>query len=135
MSAIAKLPVSYYKLVRAFPLAHLRNDRELTAAQQVLDRLLAQDLDDGARAYADVLTDLIEAYENEHERMPDASESDVLRELMHSHGLTQPALAKKVGISQSTISAVLTGARSLTKNQIVRLCKFFNVTPATFLPA
>jgi hypothetical protein len=34
---------------------------------------------------------------------------------------------KQVKISQSTISAVLTGARSLTKEQVLRLAKFFQV--------
>jgi HTH-type transcriptional regulator/antitoxin HigA len=53
---------------------------------------------------------------------------------LRSSGLTQPQLAKKVGIAQSTISAVLTGSRSLTKDQIVALSKFFHVAPAAFLP-
>ena len=39
----------------------------------------------------------------------------MLRELIRCSGLSQPKLAAKVGIAQSTISAVLNGARSLTK--------------------
>ena len=66
--------------------------------------------------------------------IPDAGEADVLRELMRSNDLTQPQLAKEVGIAQSTLSSVLTGARSLTKDQVVKLAKFFKVAPATFLP-
>jgi HTH-type transcriptional regulator/antitoxin HigA len=66
--------------------------------------------------------------------MPDASEADVLRELMRSNGLSQPKLAKTAGIAQSTISAVLNGGRSLTKGQVVKLAKVFGVSPAVFLP-
>jgi len=43
-------------------------------------------------------------------------------------------LAKAVGMAQSTVSAVLTGARSLTKGQILKLAEFFGIAPAAFLP-
>jgi HTH-type transcriptional regulator / antitoxin HigA len=129
------LPDSYFKLVRRFPLTHIRDGRHLEQAQEMLDRLLEQDLDEGAQAYLDALTDLVEVYEDENVPIPDASEADVLRELMRSHGLSQGKLAERVGIAQSTISAVVNGTRSLTKEQIVSLAGFFNVAPTAFLPA
>jgi HTH-type transcriptional regulator/antitoxin HigA len=134
-TATRTLPDTYFALVKQFPLAHFRNDADLVAAQEVIDRLLEQDLDEGAQEYFNVLTDLVESYEDDHEPIPDASEADVLRELMRSNKLSQPRLAKKVGIAQSTISAVLNGARSLTKEQVVTLAKFFHISPAAFLPA
>jgi plasmid maintenance system antidote protein VapI len=57
-----------------------------------------------------------------------------LRELMRANGLSQNDLAKKVGIVQSTISAVLNGSRKLTKGQVIRLAEYFNVAPSAFLP-
>jgi HTH-type transcriptional regulator/antitoxin HigA len=129
------LPDTYFELVKQFPLTHLRDDEHLEAAQQMIDQLLQKHLDPGEQAYLDVLTDLVEAYEEEHVPIPDASEADVLRELMASNGLSQPALARKVGIAQSTISAVLNGSRSLTKEQVVVLARFFHVAPGVFLPA
>jgi HTH-type transcriptional regulator/antitoxin HigA len=126
---------AYFKLVRQFPLTHIRDEDHLDAAQEMIDRLLAMDLDSWAQEYLAVLTDLVEAYENDHHPIPDASEADVLRELMRSNGLSQPRLAKEVGIAQSTLSAVLNGTRSLTKAQVVTLAKFFHVSPAAFLPA
>jgi HTH-type transcriptional regulator/antitoxin HigA len=98
----------------------------------MIDRLIQQDMDEGQEAYLDALTDLVETYEDRHVMIPDASEADVLRELMASNGLSQSAIAKKVGISQSTISAVLTGNRSLTKSQVETLAKFFRISPAVF---
>jgi HTH-type transcriptional regulator/antitoxin HigA len=126
---------SYFRLVREFPLTHIRDEGQLDAAQVMIDRLLERDLDEGQQEYLDTLTDLVETYENEHEVIPDASEADVLRELMRSNGLSQTDLARKVGMAQSTISAVLNGTRSLTKEQVVALGRFFNVSPAAFLPA
>lgn len=129
------VPDSYFDLVKQFPLTHLQDDNHLDAAQRMLDRLLQEDLDKGAREYLDVLTDLIEAYEEKHVPLADASEAEVLRELMRANSLSQPKLAKAIGIAQSTLSAVLNGRRSLTKGQAVKLAKFFNVSPAVFLPA
>jgi HTH-type transcriptional regulator/antitoxin HigA len=125
----------YFELIKDFPLTRIRDDQHLQQAERVVDRLLQVRLSPGAQDYLDVLTDLVEAYENVHVPIPDASESDVLRELMRSHGLTQPKLAKAVGISQSTLSSVLGGSRSLTKEQVIKLARFFGVGPAAFLPA
>jgi HTH-type transcriptional regulator/antitoxin HigA len=106
----------------------------LDEALRLLNELLQQERDEGTQAYLDVLTDLVAMYEDEHVPMPDVSEADVLRELMRCNRLGQTELAKAVGIAQSTISAVLTGARSLTKQQILGLAEFFTIAPTAFLP-
>jgi HTH-type transcriptional regulator/antitoxin HigA len=129
-----RVPDTYIALVRKFPLTHIRDDDHLAEATEVLDRLLERDLDEGERAYVDVLTDLIEDYEDEHIAIPDASEADVLRELMRANRITQAELKRRTGIAQSTISAVLNGVRSLTRDQVVLLAKFFHVSPAVFMP-
>ena len=128
------LPAAYFQLVERFPLTHIRNDNHLKAAQKMVDALLEERLDRGGREYLDALTDLVETYEATHETFADASEADVLRELMRANGFSQPRLAKEIGIAQSTISAVLNEARSLTREQVVRLARFFHVSPAAFLP-
>lgn len=125
---------TYFRLVKDFPLTPIKGDDHLAAAQRVIDRLLQEELDSGSEDYLDVLTGLVEAYEEEHEPIPDASEADVLRELMRANGLTQQVLAKAVGITQSTISSVLNGSRSLTKDQVGRLARYFHVSPAAFFP-
>lgn len=130
----SSMPDTYFKLVRQLPLAHIRNDGHLDDAQTMIDQLLKEDLDAGTQEYLSVLTDLVEAYEDEHVPIPDASEADVLGELIRANSLTQLDLSKKVGISQSTISAVIKGTRTLTKDHIITLAKFFHVSPAAFLP-
>jgi HTH-type transcriptional regulator/antitoxin HigA len=125
----------YFALVEEFPLVHIRDDRHLKAASAMIDRLLRMELDSGQEAYLDVLTDLVEAYEAKHHPIPDASEADVLRELMNANRLSQSALARAVGISQSTISAVLNDPRSLTKAQVESLARSFRVWPSVFFPA
>lgn len=129
------IPGTYFALVKKFPLMHIRNDVHLHAAQEVIDRLLTQNLDEGAQEYLDALTDLVETYEEENVEIPDAPGADVLRLLMESNGLSQKQLEKKVGISQSTISSILTGTRDLTVDHMIRLAKFFGVPAAVFLRA
>ena len=77
---------------------------------------------------------MVEHYEAVHELSRAVSESDVLRELMRANGLTQKMLEPKVGITQSTISAILNGTRSLTKEQVIALARYFGVRPSAFLP-
>ncbi len=125
---------AYLALVIQFPLVPIRDDGHLAKASAVLDQLLQQDLDGGQRDYLEVLTDLVEKYEEEHVRIPDASELDVLRELMRSHGLSQHALRARTGIAQSTISAVLNGERSITKQQVITLAGYFGVATSAFMP-
>jgi HTH-type transcriptional regulator/antitoxin HigA len=128
------MPDTYFDLVRRFPLIHIRDDAHLDAAQEIIDHLLQVELDRGAQEYLDVLTGLVEAYEDKHVPIRDASEADVLRELMNANRLSQPKLARAVGIAQSTISAVLNGSRSLTKDQVITLARHFGVAPGAFLP-
>lgn len=134
-SAGRRLPDAYFELVKRFPLRHIRDEDHLEAAQVLIDRLLEEDLDEGGQEYLDALTDLVAVYEEEHVPIPDASEADVLRELMAANRVTQPKLARAAAISQSTISAVLNGDRALTKAQIIALARYFRVPPAVFLPA
>src|SRR4051812_48036683 len=96
-TAFGLLPDSYFDLVKQFPLIHIRGDDHLKEAQDLIDRLLREDLDEGGQEYLDALTDLIEVYEDDHVLIPDASEADILRELMGSNRISQPRLAKEVG--------------------------------------
>ena len=135
-TATYRLPETYFKLVKRFPLVHIRDDAHLRLASDTINWLLQEDRDKGAEEYLDVLTDLVEAYESQHVLIPDASEADVLRELMRANGLSQLRLAKEVKIAQSTISAVVTGSssRSPRKTQkVLKLAKVFpGLSPAAF---
>jgi HTH-type transcriptional regulator/antitoxin HigA len=128
-------PDTYLELILQLPLARIQDDKCLDEACAMMDRLLALNLDEGGQKYLDALTDLVETYENHHVPIPDASEADVLAELMSANGLTQAKLAREVGISQSTISDVLNGKRRLTRSQVIALAERFAVSPTAFLPA
>jgi len=81
--------------------------------------------------YAEVLMTLIEAYEEEHHSIPDASPVEVLRTLMEANDLRQKDLVPVFG-SESIVSEVLHKKRGLTRSHIEKLSKRFNVSPAVF---
>jgi len=81
--------------------------------------------------YAEVVMTLIEAYEEEHHSIPDASPIEVLRTLMDAHDLLQKDLVSIFG-SESIVSEVLHKKRDLNRTHIAKLSKRFNVSPAVF---
>jgi HTH-type transcriptional regulator/antitoxin HigA len=83
------------------------------------------------RQFAELLTLLVDAYEEEHHEIPPASPVEVLRELMDANNLRQKDLVPEFG-TESIVSEVLHGKRELNKDHIGRLSKRFNVSPAVF---
>ena len=137
MPTITRLPMpaSYFKLVRRFPLVCIADEDGLVAALAAVDGLLALELDAGHAAYLETLSALIHAYEAEHHPIPDATPAEVLRELADANGLTGAAIAHRSGIAASTVSAILSGKRRPTPEQMTSLAMVFHVSPAVFLPA
>lgn len=108
---------AYLELVQAFPLASIKSDEHLDAAQEVMDQLLAKSqLDDGEEMYLDALSDLMTAYEDEHHPIAPPSDADMLRHLMEAKDITQAQLSRATGIAKSTICEVLAGKRSHPPN-------------------
>jgi transcriptional regulator with XRE-family HTH domain len=58
-----------------------------------------------------------------------------LRWLRTKQGLTQPQLAKKLGILQSSVSRYESGRTSLSFSEIVEICKVLDEDPSVFFVA
>jgi HTH-type transcriptional regulator / antitoxin HigA len=80
---------------------------------------------------AELLTVLIERFEEENYRIKSASPVEVLRELMQANGLKQKDMVGVFG-AESTVSAILSGKREMTREHIKRLTKRFRVSPELF---
>jgi len=80
---------------------------------------------------AELLTLLIEEFEEKNYQLKAASPIDVLVELMDVNNLKQRDL---VGIfaTESIVSEILSGKRSLTVDHIKRLSERFHVSPEVF---
>ncbi len=134
-SGLGDATEEYVALVRAFPLVHIRDDAHLAAALAVFGPLFEKAGQSAAeKAYLDVLTDLIEAYEDATVHIPPATGLDALRFLMEQNGTTQAQLAPIFG-AQSVVSELLAGknGRRLTVEQVKRLAAYYHVSPATLI--
>jgi HTH-type transcriptional regulator/antitoxin HigA len=83
------------------------------------------------RHYVQLLTVLIEAWDNAHHAIENASPVEVLQTLMAANNLKQKDLASILG-TESIVSEILNGKRKLTAEHISRLSKRFRVSPAVF---
>lgn len=123
----------YSALVTKLPPKVIRTAKE----NEVFTKIL-YDLDRRGKAltaaekeYAELLTLLIEDFEERRYRLPRATPLDVLRFLMDQHGLLQKDLVDVFG-APSIVSEVLNGKRELNKDQIKRLSERFLVSPEVF---
>ena len=83
------------------------------------------------RRLAQLLTLLIEDFEEKHYALEAGSSLDVLKELMSANNLKQKDLVD-VFATPSIVSEVLRGKRKLTTEHIRRLSRRFHVSPEVF---
>ncbi len=113
----------------------IHSEEQLAAYTKALYQLTSEPHPTAAQMEAiELLTLLIERYEEEHYPLPNASPAEVLRFLLDRHGLRQRDIATDLG-GESVVSEVLAGKRKLNAAHIEQLSKRFSVSPAVFFPA
>ncbi|HLZ51056.1 MAG TPA: helix-turn-helix domain-containing protein [Candidatus Acidoferrum sp.] len=132
MSTLTVSP-EYGALLKKVPPKVIRTEKENEAYTEILydlDRRSKQ-LTAAEKELAELLTLLIEDFEEKRYRLPRAKPLDVLRFLMEQHNLLQKDLADVFG-TRSIVSEVLSGKRELNKEHIARLSARFHVSPEVF---
>ncbi|HTG16174.1 MAG TPA: helix-turn-helix domain-containing protein [Blastocatellia bacterium] len=80
----------------------------------------------------ELLSTLIEVYENEKYPIPDAPPHVMIQQFMLDRGLRQADLVPVLG-SRSLVSEVVNGKRRPSKMQVKNLGRFFGVSPELFI--
>ena len=132
MSTLTVSP-EYGALLKKVPPKVIRTEKENEAYTEVLYELdgRSKRLTAAEKELAELLTLLIEDFEEKRYRLPRAKPLDVLRFLMEQHHLLQKDLADVFG-TRSIVSEVLSGKRELNKDHIERLSARFHVSPELF---
>ena len=112
----------------------IHNDAELEAYTKALFQLTALENPSPSEEEAiELLTLLVERYEQEHYPIPAADPVSVVRLLIEHGNLTQRDLIPQFG-SESAVSMFLAGQRNLTIEQVRKLCTRFKLSADVFIP-
>lgn len=106
-------------------------DRMVALMNSVLDAV-GDDEEHALSGLLDLVSDLVAAYEEEHYAIEPAEPKEALRFLMEARDLRQEDLSTIV--PQSNLSAILAGKRKISATLAGKLGKFFQVSPAIFIP-
>lgn len=131
MSAILANPVEM--IANGAPRV-IHNEAELEAYTDALFKLTALENPSRDEVEAiELLTLLVERYEQEHYSISAADPASVVRFLIQQQNLTQRDLIPQFG-SESAVSMFLNGQRNLTIEQVRKLSSRFQLPADLFIP-
>jgi HTH-type transcriptional regulator/antitoxin HigA len=105
--------------------------RTVSLMNYLLDRV-GDRKDHALSGLLDLVSELLADYDTSHYAIEASAPNEVLRYLIELRGLRQGDLAAIV--PQSNLSAILAGKRKISANLAGKLAKFFNISPAVFVP-
>jgi HTH-type transcriptional regulator/antitoxin HigA len=112
----------------------IHNDAELEVYTEALFQLTALEKPSRSELEAiELLTLLVERYEQEHYPIPAADPVSVVRFLIEQQNLRQRDLIPQFG-SESAVSMFLSGHRNLTVEQLRKLSARFKLPADVFIP-
>jgi len=116
----------------------IENETQYNWAMKRIDELLPYVNDDTPDDNPDsielyLLSSLVQEYEDVHYPIGEPSLIDVLKLRMYEMGLSQAALAKKIGVSPSRICDYLSGKAEPTLQVGRRISTELNIDPAIVL--
>lgn len=119
-------------LAKAVPTV-ITSEEEYDRVVAIVDRLAVKhDSSVEEERLLELLSTLVEVYENEHCPIPNAQPHVMIQQFMLDRGLRQADLVPVLG-SRSLVSEVVNGKRRPSKVQVKNLGEFFGVSPALFI--
>jgi HTH-type transcriptional regulator/antitoxin HigA len=106
-------------------------DRTVALMNYLLDVVGDQE-DHALSGLLDLVNELVEDYDTSHYAIEASEPKEVLRYLIETRGLKQGDLAEIV--PQSNLSAILAGKRKISATLAGKLARYFNISPAVFVP-
>lgn len=128
-------PAKYGQLLAAALPVTIRSEAEYGRALEAVNSLMSKAESKLTReedALLDLLTTLIERYEDEHHPIPDLPGNEVLAFLLQERGLKQSDLLP-IFKSRGVISELVSGRRTIGLSIAKKLGKFFDINPEVFL--
>ncbi|MEP7337468.1 MAG: transcriptional regulator [Acidobacteriota bacterium] len=128
-------PKKYGQLLAETLPRPIETDADYEQALDIIDRLMSRaenSLMAEEHALLEMMTQLVERYEDEHHPIPEALPHVVIQGLMRDRGLLNSDLEPVLGIGSVTAD-VISGKRNPSKSQVRALAQFFRVSPELFV--
>lgn len=119
-------------MVHLHPIANEKEYKRMVALMNSFLDVVGDDEEHPLSDLLDLIGDLISRYEQKHYFIEQAEPKDALRFLMEARGLKQEDLVEIV--HQSNLSAILAGKRKISAALAGKLGRFFDISPAVFVP-
>jgi HTH-type transcriptional regulator/antitoxin HigA len=132
---IKTLQKTWLAFDRVAHLRPIRNGEEYDRTVDLMNNLLdivGDEENHPLSGLLDLVSELVGDYDTEHFAIEASDPKEVLRYLIETRGLKQGDLVDVV--PQSNLSAILAGKRKISVTLAGKLAKFFNISPAAFVP-
>ncbi len=97
----------------------------------ILEKLIECDGDE-IKDEIDLLTLLIEKWDNEHSTFSDSDPVEILKAVLEGHNLKAKDLADILDLSKGTVSKILNYQKGLSKDTIRKLAEYFKISQEAF---
>ena len=118
--------------MKTLPYTLIKTEQQYQAYCQELETLLTEAPTPAAQDEVDLLTLLIETWDEAHARLPPADPIDLLRSLMAGRQLLAKDLTGILAIGKGAVSDILNRRRGMSKAVIRRLASYFHVSQEAF---
>lgn len=109
----------------------IKNQKQYDKYCDILEKLISKD-DDKLSDEIELLTILIEKWDDEHNSFEDVEPIELLKSLMESNNLKAKDLVEILDLSKGTISKILSYQKGLSKETIRKLSNHFNISQEAF---
>jgi HTH-type transcriptional regulator/antitoxin HigA len=109
----------------------IKSEEQYTNYCDALENLLVKD-DSKYMDEIELLTLLIEKWDNENNSFNDLNPIELIKSLMHENNLKAADLTQILGLSKGTVSKILNYHKGLSKDTIRKLSEHFKVSQEAF---
>lgn len=109
----------------------IKSRRQYNLYCQLLSELLFRN-DKADEDEIELLTLLIEKYDDEHYQIPEYDPIEILKSLMSEHDLRAKDLTEILGLTKGTVSKILNYQKGLSKETIRKLSEHFKMKQEAF---
>lgn len=106
----------------------IKSDKQYKQYSDILEDMVMSDSADKYTDEIELLTLLLETYDNEQLKLPEGDPITLIRDLMEEHNLKQKDLAAIISCTKGYVSEILNYKKALSKDVIRKLSSHFKVS-------